>query len=116
MAAWQLVTDAQCTEEQIDAIALLAIALQKRIDAKLTTNTHILPMATTENNHKAVKLVGGGVGKTHTLTQVVEPLAVTYCGESGYAAAAPANRAAKNLGPRGRTLHTANGLLTTDSP
>ena len=27
-AAWQLVTDAKCTEEQIDAVALLALPLQ----------------------------------------------------------------------------------------
>ena len=72
-------------------------------------------MATVENNHRAVLLGGGGVGKTRTLTQVVEPLAVTYFGESGYAAAAQSNQAAQNLGPRGRTLHTANGLLMTDS-
>ena len=113
--AWQLVTDAQCTEEQIEAVALLALALQKRFDARPDKNTHFLPVATAENNHRAVWLGGGGVGKTHTLTQVVEPLAVTYFGESGYAAAAQSNHAAQNLGPRGRTLHTANGLLMTDS-
>ena len=36
-------------------------------------------------------------------------------GESGYAAAAQSNHAAQNLGPRGRTLHSANGLLMIDS-
>ena len=111
--AWQLITDAKCTEEQIDAVALLALSLQKRFDARPDKNTHFLPVATAENNHRAVWLGGGGVGKTHTLTQVVEPLAVTYFGESGYAAAAQSNHAAQNLGPRGRTLHTANGLVMT---
>ena len=113
--AWQLVKDAQCTEEQIDAVALLALALQKRFDARPDKNTHFLPVATADNSHRAVWLGGGGVGKTHTLTQVVEPLAVAYFGEASYAAAAQSNHAAQNLGPRGRTLHTANGLLMTDS-
>ena len=113
--AWQLVSDASCTEEQVDAVALLALSLQKRFDARPDKTTHFLPVATAENNHRAAWLGGGGVGKTHTLTQVVEPLAVTYFGEDGYAAAAPSNHAAQNLGPRGRTLHAANGLLMTDS-
>ena len=29
--AWQLITDADCTEEQIDAVALLALDLQKTL-------------------------------------------------------------------------------------
>ena len=96
-------------------MALLALSLQKRFDARPDKATHFLPVATAENNHRAVWLGGGGVGKTHTLTEVVEPLAVTYFGESGYAAAAQSNHAAQNLRPRGRTLHAANGLLMTDS-
>ena len=75
----------------------------------------MLPVTTVGHNLRAVWLGGGGVGKTHTLTKVVEPLAVTFFGEFGYAAAAQSNHAAQNLGPRGRTLHTANGLLMTDS-
>ena len=113
--AWQLVTDARCTEEQIDAVAFVALALQKRFDARPDKSTHLLQVATAENNHRAVWLGGGGVGKTHTLTQVVEPLAITYFGESGYAAAAQSNHAAQNVGPRGGTLHVASGLLMTDS-
>ena len=58
---------------------------------------------------------GGGVGKTRTLRMVVEPLAVTYFGEAGYSATAQANHAAQNLGPRGRTIHAATGLLAHDS-
>ena len=45
----------------------------------------------------------------------MEPLAVAFFGENGYAAAAQANHAAQNLGARGRTLHAANGLLMADS-
>ena len=101
-------SDASCTEEQIDAVALLALSLQKRFDAGPDKTTHFLPVATAENNHRAVWLGGGGVGKTHTLTHVVEPLAVTYFRESGYATTAQSNAAAQNLGPRGRTLHAAN--------
>ena len=113
--AWQLITDAGCTEEQIDAVALLAWDLEKRFDSRPDKTTHLLPVATAEHNHRAVWLGGGGVGKTRTLQLVVEPLAVTFFGENGYAAAAQSNHAAQNLGPRGRTLHSANGLLMTDS-
>ena len=38
-AAWQLVSDASCTEEQIDAVALLALSLQKRFDAGPRTSS-----------------------------------------------------------------------------
>ena len=103
--AWQLLQDATCTEEQIDAVSLLALSLQKRSDARPDKRTHLLPVATPDNNHRAVWLGGGGVGKTHTLTKVVEPLAITFFGPRGYGAAAQANHAAQNLGPRGRTLH-----------
>ena len=113
--AWKLATDAKCTEEQVDAVALVALSLQKRFDTRPDTSTHLLPVATATGNHRAVWMGGGGVGKTHTLTRVVEPLGVAYFGESGYAAAAQANAAAQNLGPRGRTMHSSNGLLMTDS-
>ena len=89
--------------------------MQKRFDARLDKTTHLLPVDTKTNNHRAVWLGGAGVGKTYTLTRVVEPLAVAYFGVSGYAATAQSNHAAQNLGPRARTLHAANGLLMTDS-
>ena len=66
-------------------------------------------------NHRAVWLGGGGVGKTRTLKLVVEPLATTFFGNDGYLATAQSNHAAHNLGPRGRTIHAANGLLALDS-
>jgi hypothetical protein len=113
--AWALITEASCTEEQIDAIALLANSLQKRFDARPDKSSHLLPVAAPQGNHRAVWLGGGGVGKTRTLQKVVEPLAVTYFGEDGYSATAQANQAAQNLGPRGRTIHSANGLLATSS-
>jgi hypothetical protein len=110
--AWKLLTDASATEEQIDAVALLALSMKKRFDSRPDKTTHRLPVATAENNHRAVWLGGGGVGKTRTLCLVVEPLAVTYYGVDGYLATAQANHAAQNLGPRGRTLHAANGRCT----
>ena len=113
--AWKLVTDARCTEEQTDAVALLAFDFQKRSDARPDKTTHMLPVATAENNHRAVWLGGGGVGKTYTLSEVIEPLAETFFGPDGYSATAQSNQAAQNLGPRGRTLHAANGLLMTDT-
>ena len=69
--AWQLLQDASCTEEQIDAVALLALSLQKRFDARPDKKTLLCPVATPDNNHRAVWLGGGGVGKTHTLTKVL---------------------------------------------
>ena len=96
-------------------MALLALTFQKRFGTGPDKTTPALPVATPENNHRDVWLGGGGVGNTHTLAHVVEPLAVAYFGESGYAAVAQSNHAAQNLGPRGRTLHGANGLHMTDS-
>ena len=114
--AWQLLTDAHSTEEQIDAVALLALPLQKRFDERPDKTTHLLTeVVTAKNNHRALWLGGGGCGKTRTLEKVVEPLAVAFFGENGYAAAAQSNHAAPNLGARGRTLHAANGLLMADS-
>ena len=40
---------------------------------------------------------------------------MTFFGAKGYLPAAQSNAAAQNLGPRGRTLHSSNGLLMTDS-
>ena len=42
-------------------------------------------------------------------------MAIIYFGEGGYLAKAQSNHAAHNLGSRGRTIHSANGLLMTDS-
>ena len=72
-------------------------------------------LARPTGNHRAVWLGGGGVGKTRTLKLVVEPLATTFFGNDGYLATAQSNHAAHNLGPRGRTIHAANGLLALDS-
>ena len=72
-------------------------------------------MATLANNHRAVWLGGGGVGTTRTLCKVVQPLAETFFGPDGYSATAQSNHASQNLGSKGRTLHSANGLLMTDS-
>ena len=92
--AWHLLEVAGSTEEQTDAVSLLALSLQKRFDTRPDKKTHFSPAATPFNNHRAVWLGGGGVGKSRTLTQVVEPLCVTYFGSNGYAAAAQANQAA----------------------
>ena len=61
--AWQLVNEASCTEEQIGAVALLALSLQKRFDARPDKTTHCLPVATAENNHRAIWLGGGASAK-----------------------------------------------------
>ena len=46
---------------------------------------------------------------------VVQPLAETFFGPDGYSASAHSNHASQNLGEKGRTLHSANGLLHNDS-
>ena len=66
--AWQLLQDAGCTEEQVDAVALLAHSLQKRSDKRPDKTTHKLPLATPTNNHRAVWLGGGGVER-HTRSE-----------------------------------------------
>ena len=113
--ARKLLSDAHCTEGQTDAVALLALSLQQRFEARPDKSTIRLPVVTAEKNHRAIWLGGGGVGKTRTLCMVVQPLAETYFGPEGYAAAAQSNHAAQNLGSRSRTLHAANGLLMRDS-
>ena len=62
--------------------------------------------------HGTTKLRGS---ETRTLRHVVEPMAVTYFGPDGYLPTAQANHAAQQLGPRGRTIHSVNGLLATSS-
>ena len=47
--------------------------------------------------------------------KVVEPLALQFFGPNGYLPTAQSNHAAQNLGPRGRTLHSCNGLMMHDS-
>ena len=113
--ALKLLTNAECTEEQIDAVALMALSMQKRFEARPDKSSILLPVATSSNNHRCLWLGGGGVGKTYTLNSVVHPLAETYFGPDGYCATAHSNHAAQNLGPKGRTLYSANGLLMTDS-
>ena len=89
--ALKLLTDATCTEEQIDAVALLALSMQKRFDARPDKSSILLPVATPTNNHRAVWLGGGGVGKTRTFNKVVQPLAETFFGPDGYCATAQSN-------------------------
>ena len=76
--AWKLLSDNACTEEQIDAVALLALSLQKRFDARPDKSCLRLPVATPGNNHRAVWLGGAGCGKTYTLCRVVQPLAEIF--------------------------------------
>jgi len=113
--ALKLLKKAGATEEQTDAVSLYALSLQRRFDSRVDKSSVRLPVATATGNHEAAWLGGGGVGKTRTLRHVVEPLAVTYFGPHGYLPTAQANHAAQQLGPRGRTIHSVNGLLATSS-
>ena len=56
IVAWSLLIDAHCTEEQIDAVALLALSLQQRFEARPDKSSHLLPVATPTGNHRAVWL------------------------------------------------------------
>ena len=116
--ARHLIEKARCTEEQITAIAGLVRDWQHAWDARTNKESHLFigeDLARPAGNHRAVWLGGGGVGKTRTLKLVVEPLATTFFGSDGYLATAQSNHAAHNLGSRGRTIHSANGLLAFDS-
>ena len=117
--AWHLVENAGCTEEQRDAVALLAAdmedAWRSLPEPPDLQKQPLLPLCAASPVHRALWLGGGGVGKTHTLRHVVEPLAVSFYGPQGYLPTAQANHACQNLGPRGRTLHNANGLMALSS-
>ena len=89
--------------------------LQQRFNNRPDKSSVRLPVATATGNHEALWLGGGGVGKTRTLKEVVEPRAVCYFGPNGYLPTAQANHAAQQLGPRGRTMHSVNGLLAVSS-
>ena len=65
--ALQLLTDAGSTEEQIDAVALIALSMQKRFETRPDKSSILLPVATSSGNHRALWLGGGGVGKTFKL-------------------------------------------------
>ena len=116
--ARKLIEDAQCTEEQITAVAGFVRDMQRRWEARSNKESHMFSredLALAVGNHRVVWLGGGGVGKTRTLKLVVEPLTTTFFGTDGYCATAQSNHAAHNLGPRGRTIHSANGMLAHDS-
>lgn len=113
--AWELLQQADATQEQIDAVSVFALCLQKKFDERPNKESIELPLSATSGNHEALWLGGGGVGKTRTLKEVVEPLAVAYFGEEGYLATAQCNSAATQLGRRGRTIHSSNGLLASSS-
>ena len=81
--AWHLLQKAGATEEEIDAVSLLALSLEKRFKNIMDTSSVRLPVATPTENHVALWLGGGVVVKTRTLREVVEPLAVTFFGENG---------------------------------
>ena len=117
--AWHLVEKAGCTEEQRDAVALLALnmehkwqSLSEPLDLQ---KLPLLPLRSASSVHRALWLGGSGVGKTHTLLHVVEPLAVAFYGSHGYLATARTNHACQSLGVRGRTLHNANVLSAVNS-
>ena len=66
--AWQLLTENTCTGEQTDAVALLALCLQRKFGKRPDKTTHILPTCEASGNHRAVWLGGGGADKhTHLL-------------------------------------------------
>ncbi len=93
--AWQLPTDASCAEKQIDAVPLLALSLQKHFENRPDKPSVRLPVAKTADNHRAVWLGGGGVGKSRTLGLVVKPFAHTYFGSDGHSAKAVQSRRAE---------------------
>ena len=78
---------------------------------KQRTNTQWRNRTTTTEQYGWVAEV---LEKTHTLKLVVEPLTITYFGENGHSVTTPSNQTAHNIGPRGRTMHSANEFIMTD--
>ena len=54
VVALRLAREANCAEEQMDAVALLAHSLQKRFERRPDKTTHGRPVATRDNNHRAI--------------------------------------------------------------
>lgn len=57
--AWHLLQKAHCTEEQKDAVALLAWSLQKKFERRPDMSSHRLSLMDHEDNHRAIWLGGG---------------------------------------------------------
>ena len=79
--AWHLTQKAGCTEEQIDAVALLAVNMEDTWrslpEPPDLQKQPLSPLCAAKRVHRVLWLGGGGVGKTRTLRLVVGPLAVT---------------------------------------
>ena len=113
--AWHLLGKAACTEEQKDAVALLAWSMQKKFLRRPDMASHLISLKDKDDMHRAIWLGGGGVGKTHTLKHVVCPLILTFFGPNAYLVECLSNAAARHHGKYGRTIHSANGMLAFDS-
>ena len=113
--AWHLLEKAKATEEQKDAVALLAWSLQKKFERRPDMASHHIDLMDHEDNHRAIWLGGGGVGKTYTLSMVVRPLFLLFYGPESYLVECMSNAGARHHKKYGRTMHAANGLLAFDS-
>ena len=63
--AMHLLKEANATEEQIDAVSLFALSLQKKFDKRQQKDSILLPVAETTGNHEALWLGGGGAAPTY---------------------------------------------------
>ncbi len=111
--AWALLTRATCSEEQIDATALLAMALQKQFDNRADRAAHLLPTVSLDHAARTVLLGGGGCGKTYLINAVMRPLIQCFYGENSYLAQCASNAGARLLS--GQTVHTSSGISPTSS-
>ena len=115
--AWELSNRASLNEEQRDAVALIAVQLQRMWNSILgkpdPVSSQFLPCSWSGENLSILFLGGGGCGKTYTILRVIKPLAEICFGPDGFAGQCPSNAGARLF--LGRTIHAALGLSAMSS-
>ena len=111
--AWRLCRDENLSEEQVNAVALVVLPLQKAFDARPNKSSHLIPTRWQEGYVRVVFVGSGGCGKSLLINKVFTPLLQAYFGPKGLLKQAPSNKAARLIG--GRTLHVTSALTATQS-
>ena len=106
--AWRLLQQACCTEEQVDAIALVAQCMQRQWTNRTDVAQFMLPPVSIKDNCRILFTGGGGCGKTYIINNVLRPLVETFYGRDSFVAQCSSNAGARLL--KGRTIHASTGL------
>ena len=111
--AWELLVNSKCSDEQIDATAIVVRNLHKQWQQRADQSSAMLPAVTRSHSSRVIWLGGGGCGKSYVINKVLRPLALAFFGPDGYLAQCQSNAGARLL--RGRTIHSSLGLAASSS-